>query len=117
MLFVVPVNAYFGLLHRTLRGATFLNLVFLFCSPSDCQPSAMAEHLGIEFMGMEPSVLLLHPRVATKQLTYSHPVARPADPINPQLTDRSTVTHRDHKPSVSATEASLTWMFMETYNR
>lgn len=36
-----------------------------FCFPSAYQPSAMAEHLGIEFMGMEQSILTLSPSLAT----------------------------------------------------
>lgn len=57
----------FWLLHYMLEGATLLTWSFVsFCSSSNCQPSAMAEHLGIEFMGMEQSILTLSPSIATK---------------------------------------------------
>lgn len=49
---------------RYVRRCHSLNLVFVFLS-STSQPSAMAEHLGIEFMGMEQSILILSPSIAT----------------------------------------------------
>lgn len=48
-----------------LEGASVLIWSFVSFF-SNCQPSAMAEHLGIEFMGMKQSILILSRNVATK---------------------------------------------------
>lgn len=62
-------NANSCLLHYMLEGATILIWSsvspFLLFSSSNSQPSAMAEHLGIEFMGMKQSILTLSPSLAT----------------------------------------------------
>lgn len=47
LLFDVPVNAYFGLLHCTLRGATFLNLFFLFVLLPTVNPLPWQSILGL----------------------------------------------------------------------
>lgn len=43
-----------------------LNLLSCFFFLLHCLPSAMAEQLGIEFMGMEQSILILSHRVAAQ---------------------------------------------------
>lgn len=61
------ISTHFYLLYFMVEGATVLIWSFVsFCFSSNCQPSAMAEHLGIEFMGMEQSILILSPSIATK---------------------------------------------------
>lgn len=78
-----------------LEGAA-LNLVFCFLClspplPPTFQLSAMAEHLGIEFMGMEQSILILSASIATKMsFILTLLVFRLwCDHIVPRLTSRS----------------------------
>lgn len=56
---VMPSFFFFGLLHYVLEGAALLIFCFFFVFLPTVNPLHIAEHLGIEFMGMEQSILIL----------------------------------------------------------